>query len=170
MRGFSDIWAMIGQLPAEGASTEELKRVLVSSVSKGRTDSLRELTGGELEQLRSQLRVRTGFKPRKADGKMRSKRSQVLKLIEAYGVDTKNWDAVNAFVEEERIAGKAFSQLTLEELEQLRRKMWSINRKRREKETKAMEVREAQPKVVRRTIKYVSSAALDTPIKVGKYN
>lgn len=171
MRGYSDIWAMIGQLPLGGMTVEELKCVLVSSVSKGRTESLRELTGGELERLRQELRGKTGSKPRKSDGEKRRKRSQVLKLIEAYGVDTKDWTAVNAFVEEERIAGKAFSQLTLEELGQLRRKMWSINRKRRQKETKAMEAEvERAMAPIKRGATYRTSAPLRQFMKSGKYN
>lgn len=148
MRGYSDIWAMINKLAGE-LETEDLKRVMCESVSEGRTDSLRELTGGELVKLRSELRERTGFKPQRANYELRRKRSLVLKQLERYGIDTENWDAVNAFVSDSRIAGKEFAELDEEELDQLRKKMYSINRKKRVREAeKANRVKPKRNKLV----------------------
>lgn len=144
MRGYSDIWAMIAQLPGEGLEPEELKEVLVQGVSGGRTTSLRELTGGELAKLRSELMERTGFKPQRANYELRRKRSLVLKQLERYGIDTKNWKAVNEFVKDSRIAGKEFAELDEEELDQLRKKMYAINRKKRVRE--AEKVNTVKPK------------------------
>ena len=46
-------------------------------------------------------------------------RSVVLKLLQKYGVDTTDWDRVNAFCRDPRIAGKVFALLSIAELEQL---------------------------------------------------
>lgn len=132
MRQYSDIWKMIQQLPGE-EEAEELKRTLCEGVSEGRTDSLRALTGGELSKLRNRLRELTGFKPTRASKEVRRLRSAVLRQLTTYGIDTKDWDTVNQFVEQPRIAGKTFEILSLDELRKLQRKMHAIIRKQKEK-------------------------------------
>lgn len=45
------------------------------------------------------------------------------------GIDTSDWARVNDFCRNPRIAGKAFSQISSDELEQLAVKLRSIRRK-----------------------------------------
>ena len=56
-------------------------------------------------------------------------RSAVLKRIQQLGVDTTDFDKVNAFCQNSRIAGKPFGMLTIEELESLIPKLEAILRK-----------------------------------------
>lgn len=56
-------------------------------------------------------------------------RSAVLKRIQQLGVDTTDFDKVNAFCQNGRIAGKPFGMLTIEELESLIPKLEAILRK-----------------------------------------
>ena len=57
-------------------------------------------------------------------------RSVVLKLLQKYGVDTTDWDRVNAFCRDPRIAGKVFALLSIAELEQLSVKLRVMLRKK----------------------------------------
>ena len=52
-----------------------------------------------------------------------------LKLMQKLGIDTTDWNRVNAFCQDGRIAGKQFRDITSEELEQLAKKLRSIERK-----------------------------------------
>lgn len=165
MRGYSDIWAMINKLAGE-LEAEELKRVICESVSDGRTNSLRELTGGELVKLRAELRKQTGFKPSKANPEKRRKRSAVLKLLKSYGIDTSDWEAVNRFVSQSRIAGKEFHQLNEEELEKLRRKMYAINRKKVKEEVTVVE---PTPRKRKKRV-YYTNVTTQQLINRGNYN
>ena len=130
MKGkYSDLYAMMTALGSP-LEVSELKELLCAGVSGGRTTSLSELTPSELGKLREQLRAQTGRKPGREDKSRKRKRSAVLKLLTEYGVDTKDWDAINAFVAQPRLAGKPFALLDNDELEALRRKLWAMLRKR----------------------------------------
>lgn len=126
---YSDLYAMMTALGSP-LEVSELKELLCAGVSDDRTTSLSELTSSELSKLRTQLRAQTGSKPTKGDKSRKRKRSAVLKLLTDYGIDTRNWDAINAFVAQPRLAGKPFARLDNDELEALRRKLWAMLRKR----------------------------------------
>ena len=83
------------------------KETLVAQYTDGRTTSLREA-------LRRQLRCR---------------RSEVLKLMQQLGIDTTDWNRVDAFCKDVRIAGKAFRYISIDELEALAVKLRIIERK-----------------------------------------
>jgi len=53
-------------------------------------------------------------------------RSGVLHLLQKIGVNTADWNAVNAYLESPKIASKRLYNLNLNELHQLRRKLESI--------------------------------------------
>lgn len=131
MSKYSDIFAMMKALDSP-LSNDELKDTLVESISEGRTKSLRELSEEELQSLRDTLQEQTLSKPRVGDKSRKRKRSAVLKLLMDYGIDTQDWDAVNDFVENPRIAGKPFARLTNQELEKLKMKMRAILAKKQE--------------------------------------
>ena len=62
---------------------------------------------------------------------MRKKwRRSALHQLQLYGVDTTDWNKVNEFCKQPRIADKAFRDLDCEELEALTKKMRVIIRKR----------------------------------------
>lgn len=100
---------------SEGLTKEDVAH----KYSGGRTTSLKDLTDAEYLRMVRELSRR---KPQD----LRPMRSKALRLLQIYGVDTLNWDRINEFVSQKKIAGKVFSQLNREELEALVRKMRSI--------------------------------------------
>ena len=72
-----------------------------------------------------------GYDERMSDirRELRRKRSVCLKLMQQLGIDTTDWDRVNAFCEDARIAGKAFRHISIDELEALAVKLRIIERK-----------------------------------------
>ena len=133
---YKDIWAELRKLIAHtGEDVVAAKERLAMEVSGGRTTSLRELSGEELSLLREGLRQTTGSTPtptRKGSPSRRRARSRVLHLLEDYGIDTGDWEAINAFCRDKRIAGKDFGRLDEEELGALARKLHAILRKQEE--------------------------------------
>ncbi len=107
-----------------GIDREEMKKTLVLSFTGGRTTSLKEMTRAEYEALCLSLEERTGWRD-----ELRKKRSLCLKLMQKVGVDTTDWACINDFCKNARIAGRAFAQLGLEDLDALQVKLRSIMRK-----------------------------------------
>lgn len=101
------------------------KEALVASASGGRTTSLRELSLDEYNALCASMELQVGYKDA-----LRKARSAALKLMTQMGVNTASWAVVNAFVGQPRIAGKPFARLSIQELQQLSRKLRSIMSKR----------------------------------------
>lgn len=115
---YATFYALLGTMP--GASKEEL----VLQWTGGRTESLREMTDDEYNAMIRDLRRQVEC----LDDK-RKARSAVLKQFQLYGIDTTDWDAVDRFCCNARIAGKPFRYLTIPELKALRVKMLSIRNK-----------------------------------------
>lgn len=61
---------------------------------------------------------------------LRRKRSSVLHRMQLLGIDTADWNRVDSFCQDARIAGKRFCQLDCDELDALFRKLLAIGRKR----------------------------------------
>lgn len=130
---YSDIWAMVSRLSVESdLAPKEIKESMVYELTGGRTVRLSELSTPELSTLRKGLRKALGqgseASGRKDPSRARQ-RSRVLALLTRYGIDTKDWDAINAFCQSPRIAGKAFAELSRDELTALAKKMHAILRK-----------------------------------------
>ena len=71
-----------------------------------------------------------GYKAREiAREELRRKRSVALHLLQKNGIDTTDWNCVNAYCKNPRISGKEFGKLTVEELELLCIKLRLIMRK-----------------------------------------
>lgn len=107
------------------------KETLVSQYTDGRTTSLRETTRQEYDRMCRDMERETGY-DEFVEGirrQLRRKRSEVLKLMQQLGVDTTDWDRVNAFCEDARIAGKLFRKISIDELEELAVKLRTIKRK-----------------------------------------
>lgn len=115
---YAAFYALLKSMP--GASKEDL----VLQWTNGRTSSLKEMSEREYTLMIRQLRQQVENLEEK-----KKARSAVLKQFQLYGIDTTDWDAVDRFCANPRIAGKAFRYLTIAELKTLRVKMLSIRNK-----------------------------------------
>jgi len=115
---YATFYALLKSMP--GASKEDL----VLQWTNGRTASLKEMSEREYSLMIRQLRQQVDNLEEK-----KKARSAVLKQFQLYGIDTTDWDAVDRFCCNARIAGKPFRYLTIPELKSLRVKMLSIRNK-----------------------------------------
>lgn len=115
---YAAFYALLKSMP--GASKEDL----VLQWTNGRTSSLKEMSEREYTLMIRQLRQQVENLEEK-----KKARSAVLKQFQLYGIDTTDWDAVDRFCCNVRIAGKPFRYLTVPELKSLRVKMLSIRNK-----------------------------------------
>ena len=108
------------------------KETLVEQYTNGRTTHLRETTQQEYNKMCRDMEQVADYDERMSDirRELRRKRSVVLKLMQQLGIDTTDWDRVNAFCEDARIAGKAFRHISIDELEALAVKLRAIKRKK----------------------------------------
>lgn len=120
---YARFYTLLGKLPYEG-DREELKQQLVAGASNGRTTSLRELTHQEYLAMCRDLEQRTGWRD-----ELRHARSVCLRQMQKLGVDTTDWQRVNALCLDPRIAGKVFAKLSVDELQELQVKLRSIERR-----------------------------------------
>lgn len=134
-RNYARFYVLLNRMPAP--DKEELKASLVNQYTGGRTESLREMTAKEYDAMCDALQqADTGYKAREiARAELRRRRSAVLHQLQLMGIDTTDWDRVNAYCQHPRIAGKEFRRLTALELEQLNIKLRIIRRKDKEKNT-----------------------------------
>ena len=68
--------------------------------------------------------------------RIKSHRSKVLHWLQVIGIDTTDWDRVDAYCLDSRIAGKVFRKLTIPELEALVPKLKAISRKAKQAQAK----------------------------------
>nr|DAY00447.1 MAG TPA: Protein of unknown function (DUF1018) [Caudoviricetes sp.] len=115
---YAVFFALLKRMP--GATKEDL----VDQWTGGRTSSLKEMTDREYNQMISALRSQVENLEEK-----KKARSAVLKQMQLYGIDTTNWEAVDRFCGNARIAGKPFRYLNIPELKKLRVKLLSMRNK-----------------------------------------
>ena len=127
-RNYSRFYALC---KAAGVDLSQYKEDLVSQFTDGRTVSLREMSDSEYEEMCDCLQSGRRRTETKADylERRRKMRSAVLNRMQRLGVDTTDFDRVNAFCQNPRIAGKPFGMLTPEELERLDPKLEAMLRK-----------------------------------------
>ncbi len=101
---FARFYALFNKLPCTG-DREEFKKSIVLQYTWNRTDSLKEMTAKEYEAC------------------------LCLNLMQKLGIDTSDWARINDFCSNPRIVGKAFRQITVDELDELAVKLRSIQRK-----------------------------------------
>ena len=134
-RNYARFYALLKLLPYVG-DREGLKKSLVRQATDGRTESLKETTAAEYKALCRLMEMqlpKTG-----ADAmhrltlrrEIRRKRSMALHQMQLWGVDTANWDVVNKFCMDKRIAGKSFRALSGDELDALTLKVRAMIWKR----------------------------------------
>lgn len=131
-RNYRRFYALLSDMPVECINRDELKEQLVQQYSGGRTVHLRELTEAEYRTLMADMERLTGDVERRERyrAELRRLRAQVLHQMQVWGVDTSDWNRVDAFCEDPRIAGKKFRFLSTGELEELSVKMRVIQRKK----------------------------------------
>lgn len=126
---FARFYSILKRVPKIG-DNEYLKKEMVSVATGGRTESLKEITLKEYDDLCNLLEKRF---PEKRDiyvEQRRKKRSSCLKLLQKIGVDTTSWTAINNYCKCPKIAGKVFADLDIEELQQLSLKLRMILKKK----------------------------------------
>lgn len=127
---FARFYGVFNKLSYKG-DKEELKSDLVRQATNGRTESLREVTRREYEDLCSSLeRMVPGAAVQSAIvAELKRQRSIALHQMQKMGVDTADWNRINALCKDQRIAGKLFGQMTAEELAAMTVKLRAIERK-----------------------------------------
>lgn len=127
---FARFYALFNKLPYQG-DREEFKKQIVLQYTWNRTDSLKEMTAKEYEVCCTALEKLSGQDEwrQKLREELRRKRSVCLKLMQQLGIDATDWNRVNEFCNNPRIAGKPFVQVSTAELEQLAIKLRAIQRK-----------------------------------------
>ena len=116
-------YALLGKLHLDDAA--EMKNTMVLDISRGRTTHLHDLSAEEMTLLLLSLE-RTVDDVRSSQ--LKKARSLCLHLMQKLGIDTTDWNRVNAFCLNRRIAGKEFYPLSLPELEALARKLRAMMR------------------------------------------
>lgn len=127
---YARFYALLKKLP--GAD----KETLVYQFTGGRTKSLRQMSEKEYESMCNEMERVAGCDERREAYRreLRRKRSAALHQMQLLGIDTADWDRVNDFCRDPRIAGTEFRQLDTDGLEALAKKIRAIRRKRHESE------------------------------------
>lgn len=141
MENYSRFYAIFNRLPYKG-DRDEFKKNVVLQYTQNRTEHLHEMTEREYNEccagMEKMLPAATMPQHTEREGWLNSKlyferkrqRSRALHQMQLYGIDTTDWNEVNKFCKDSRIAGKEFRDLDCEELEALTKKMRAIIRKR----------------------------------------
>lgn len=110
------------------------KETLVYQFTQGRTEHLRQMTVQEYDSMCRQMEEITGYDERRRQQHdiLRKARSGVLHQLQIYGIDTTDWNRVDAFCKDPRIAGKQFRKLPTDELNSLNTKLRIIIRKKKD--------------------------------------
>lgn len=130
---FARFYSILKRVPKIG-DNEYLKKEMVSVATGGRTESLKEITRKEYDDLCNLLEKRFPEKRNIYVEQRRKKRSSCLKLLQKIGVDTTSWTAINNYCKSLKIAGKVFADLDIEELQLLSLKLRMILKKQKDNE------------------------------------
>lgn len=120
---FARFYAALSKLPYKG-EREEIKKMMVSQYTGGRTESLKEMTAKEYYACCNEMDRINGRRDA-----LRKKRSTCLHLMQQMGIDTTDWARIDNLCRHPRIAGKAFSQISPAGLDELQVKLRAIQRK-----------------------------------------
>lgn len=132
-RNYARFYVLLNRLPT--TDREELKAQLVSQFTGGRTESLREMTDKEYDALCDELQRQDANRRARElyRAELRRRRSAALHLMQKLGIDTTDWNRVDAYCLHPRLAGKEFRKLTADELDTLIIKLRIILRKETDK-------------------------------------
>lgn len=116
-------YAILGRMPPL-YDREEQKKQLVLQYTNNRTCSLREMTEKEYKKMCHELGRRYG-----TDEAYRKLKNTCLRLMQQLGKNTADWDEVDRYCLDPRIAGKRFREFSYNELGALERKLRAIKHK-----------------------------------------
>lgn len=129
---YGAFYSLLNRLPT--SDRDALKESVVLQYTDNRTSSLREMS---LQEYNAAVAGMQKLVPPTYQEQLikirRQKRSSVLHQMQLLGIDTSNWDNVNSFCMDSRIAGKEFRDLDCEELDALQVKLRAIRRKKEQK-------------------------------------
>lgn len=132
---YARFYALLKRMPG---NQDDLKEQLVLTYTGNRTASLKEITQSEYDamcaSMQQTLDGNIGAEEFKA--RIKSHRSKVLHWLQVIGIDTTDWDRVDAYCLDSRIAGKVFRKLTIPELDALVPKLKAIARKAKQDQAK----------------------------------
>lgn len=105
--------------------------------------STTELTPDQLDDAICRVEKLVDQKNQQVNADVRLWRHRCLRLINACGIDTNNWDAVNEFMLNPRIAGKHLYELNVMDLQVLHRKLHNVlqNKRTKQQETEHLALR-----------------------------
>ena len=131
---FARFYGLFKRLPKVGVSEGELKGQLVAQFTNGRTHSLRQVTSAEYERLCQALERETNGATQMMarlvySAELKKSRSACLHQMQRMGIATTDWQRVNAFCQDARIAGHAFRGLDIQALKDLLVKLRAIARR-----------------------------------------
>lgn len=124
-RNYARFYILLKQMPCAD------KETMVYQYTHGRTEHLHQMTSQEYDTMCRDMERIIGYDKRQDSIRkaLRKARSGVLHQMQLYGVDTTNWNKVNAFCHNPRIAGKEFRELSIDELTKVETKIRIIRRK-----------------------------------------
>lgn len=123
IKNYRRFYAAFNRLPHYGDDDEQ-KEYFITTCTKGRTTHLHEMTQREYIDCCKMMENMLGY------GEQRKReRSICLHLMQDLLIDTRDWQRINDFCRNPRIAGKEFAQLTIDELQALARKLRAIQRR-----------------------------------------
>ncbi len=121
---FSRFYALLRQNPMVD------KEEMVMQFTDGRTSSLREMSKAEFQCMCDAMEFGSKEREDLHLRNLKKARSSVLLRIGRLGINTvDNWDVIDAFCMSPKIAGKKFSHLNIQELQNLIPKLENIIRK-----------------------------------------
>lgn len=123
VKNFGRFYATFQKMKLHG-DPDEIKKQLVLQYTCGRTESLREMTSSEYNELCVSIENMSGGRE-----ELRRQRSIVLKLMQELHVDTTDWVQINEFCRNPRISGKSFRELTAVDLKEVAVRLRAIKRK-----------------------------------------
>lgn len=125
---YARFYALLKRMPG---NQDDLKEHLVLTYTGNRTTSIKEMKQSEYDAMCASMQETVNGNVGAAEftARIKSHRSNVLHWLQVIGIDTTDWDRVDAYCLDKRIAGKVFKKLTIQELEALVPKLKAIARK-----------------------------------------
>lgn len=116
---YGRFYAILSNMPGADKDT------MVYQFTNGRTIHLHQMLRSEYDVMCNEMERVAGYPARLQERRaaLKKARSGVLHQMQVWGVDVTDWDKVNAFCEQKRIAGKGFRELSREELNKLNSKL-----------------------------------------------
>lgn len=114
MNEYSRFWTLLKGMQGD---KEELKAQLIHEFSHGRTVHLREMTVAEYNAMIEAMARQSGQSSHTPYEVLKAARSAALHQMQIMGINTSDWETVDRFCEDARIAGAPFRALTCEQLE-----------------------------------------------------